>query len=98
MKDIINTIIVDGDFKNLFAAIRAAELIDTLREPGPFTLFAPMDYAFEKLPKGKMDELMKNPPMLKALITYHIIEGRLTIEEISKIKKTKNTTGARDHY
>ena len=93
MKDIINTIIVDGDFKNLFAAIRAAELIDTLREPGPFTLFAPMDYAFENLPKGKMDELMKNPPILKALVTYHIIEGRLTVEEISKLKKAKTLQG-----
>ena len=62
MKDIIDTILVDGDFKNLFAAVQAAELIDTLREPGPWTLFAPMDYAFAKLPKGKMDELMKDPP------------------------------------
>lgn len=87
MKDIIDTILVDGDFKNLFAAVQAAELIDTLREPGPWTLFAPMDYAFAKLPKGKMDELMKDPPKLKALLMYHIIEGQLTVEAISKMKK-----------
>lgn len=93
MADIIDTILVDGNFKNLFAAIQAAELIDTLRGAGPFTVFAPEDYAFTKLPTGTLDELMKNPPKLKALVTYHIIEGKVTAEEMSKMKSAVTLQG-----
>jgi len=93
MGDIINAILVDGSFKNLFAAIQAAELIDTLRGPGPFTLFAPEDYAFAELPSGMMDELMKDPVKLKALVTYHIVEGRLTAEDMSKMNRAVTLQG-----
>lgn len=93
MADIIDTILVDGNFKNLFVAIQAAELIDTLRGPGPFTVFAPEDYPFTLLPSGTMEELMKNPPKLRALVTYHIIEGKLTAEEMSKMKSVVTLQG-----
>lgn len=93
MVDIINSLLVDGSFKNLFAAIQAAELIDTLRGPGPFTILAPEDYAFSYLPSGTMEEIMKDPIKLKAFVTYHIIEGKLTAEEMSKINSAVTLQG-----
>jgi uncharacterized surface protein with fasciclin (FAS1) repeats len=93
MGDIINSILVDGSFKNLFAAIQAAELIDTLREPGPFTVFAPEDYAFAELPSGTMDGLMKDPVKLKAFVLYHILDGKLTAEEMSKLNSAVTIQG-----
>ncbi len=93
MGDIINSILVDGSFKNLFSAIQAAELIDTLREPGPFTVLAPEDYAFTKLPSGKMEELMKDPIKLRSFVKYHIIEGKLTAEDMSKINSAVTLQG-----
>lgn len=93
MRDIIDSILVDGSFKNLFSAIQAAELIDTLREPGPFTVFAPEDYAFAKLPSGTMEELMKDPIKLKAFVMYHVIEGKVTAEDMSKMNSAVTLQG-----
>jgi uncharacterized surface protein with fasciclin (FAS1) repeats len=93
MRDIIDSILVDGSFKNLFAAIQAAELIDTLRGNGPFTVFAPEDNAFAELPSGKMDEIMKDPVKLKAFARYHIVEGKLTAEDMSKISSAVTLLG-----
>jgi len=93
MKDIIDSLLVDGSFKNLFRAIQAAELIDTLRRPGPFTIFAPEDYAFTDLPEIKTEEFMKDPTKLKALVMYHIIEGDLTLAEISKMESAVTLQG-----
>ena len=93
MHDIINSILEDGSFKNLFAAIQAAELIDTLRGPGPFTVLAPEDYAFAELPSGTMEGFMKDPIKLKALVTYHILEGKLTAEDLSKMQSAVTLQG-----
>ncbi len=93
MGDIINSILVDGSFKNLFSAIQAAELIDKLREPGPFTVLAPEDYAFATLPSGTMEELMKDSVKLRAFVLYHIIEGKLTAEDMSKMNSAVTLQG-----
>ena len=93
MRDIINALLEDGSFKNLFAAIQAADLIDTLRSPGPYTLFAPEDYAFMELPKGVLDNLMKDPSKLKALVSYHIVAGKLTVADLSQKKSVQTLQG-----
>ena len=93
MADIIDTILVDGKFKNLFSAIQAAELIDTLRGAGPFTVFAPDDDAFTSLPAGTTKKLMKDLPKLKALVLYHVTEGKLTANKISKMKTALTLQG-----
>ncbi len=92
MADIINSILEDGSFKNLFAAIQAAEMIDTLRGSGPYTLFAPEDYAFANL-SSTMDEIMKDPIKLKAFVMYHIVEGKLTAEKMSKMSSATTLQG-----
>ena len=93
MGDIIDSLLKDGSFKNLFKAIQAAELIDTLRRPGPYTVFAPEDYAFMELPEGTIDAFMKDPSKLRALVMYHIIEGDLTLAEISKMESAVTLQG-----
>jgi uncharacterized C2H2 Zn-finger protein len=77
----------------LFSAVQAAELIDTLRGPGPFTIFAPDDQAFTKLSPGTVDELLKNVPKLKAVLMYHVVAGKLTINEISQMETAKTIQG-----
>ncbi len=93
MKDIIDSLLVDSGFKNLFAAIQAADLIDTLRGHGPFTVFAPEDYAFAELPSGEIDKLMKDPVKLRAFVLYHILDGKLTVEELSKMSNAVTLQG-----
>ncbi len=93
MADIIDTLLVDGSFKNLFKAIQDGELIDTLRGPGPFTVFAPEDYAFSELPEGAYDKLMSDPVKLKALASYHIVEGKYTVADLSKMTSAKTLQG-----
>ena len=85
MKDIMSIFLEAGTFRMLVSAIQAAELVDTLRGTGPFTVFAPNDEAFTKLPKGAFDNLQKNVPKLKAVLMYHIVAGKHTINEISKM-------------
>ncbi|MGZ3578844.1 MAG: fasciclin domain-containing protein [Syntrophales bacterium] len=93
MRDIINTAIEAGSVKMLVSAIQAAELVDTLRSIGLFTVFAPDDEAFAKLPKGAYDGLLKNVPQLKTVLMYHIIPGKHTINEISKMNTAKTLQG-----
>ena len=93
MRDIVNTIIEAGSFKMLISAIQAAELVDTLRSIGPFTVFAPDDEAFAKLPPGTVDTLLNDVPKLKAVLMYHIVAGKLTVEEISQMKTAKTIQG-----
>ncbi len=82
-----------GTFRMFVSAIQAAELVDTLRSPGPFTVFAPDDDAFAQLPEGAFDGLMKNVPQLKAVLMYHMVEGKHTINEISKMNTVKTIQG-----
>jgi uncharacterized Zn finger protein (UPF0148 family) len=93
MGDIVDTVIVAGTFKRLVSAVQAAELVDTLRSNGPFTVFAPDDEAFSKLPEGTVEGLLKDVPKLKAVLMYHIVAGKLMVDEISKMKTAKTIQG-----
>lgn len=75
MADIVETAIASPNFKTLVAAVSAADLVDTLKSPGPFTVFAPVDSAFEKLPPGTIDTLLQNIPQLSRILTYHVVPG-----------------------
>src|SRR3954451_11652682 len=77
-KDIVDTAVAAGDFTTLTAALTAAGLVDTLKGPGPFTVFAPTDDAFAKLPAGTVDTLLKDPKGdLSQILTYHVVPGKV---------------------
>ncbi len=92
MKDIMNIFLEAGTFRMFVSAVQAADLVDTLRD-GVFTVFAPNDEAFNKLPKGVFDDLLKNPPQLTAVLMYHIVAGKHRINEISKMESAKTIQG-----
>ena len=83
--DIVDTAVAAGSFKTLVAAVKAAELVDILKGPGPFTVFAPSDAAFAKLPAGTVESLLKpeNKAKLTAILTYHVIPGKVMSGEIA---------------
>jgi uncharacterized surface protein with fasciclin (FAS1) repeats len=85
--DIIETATADGRFTTLVAAIQAAGLVDTLKGQGPFTVFAPTDDAFDKLPAGTVDNLLKDIPTLKNILLYHVVQGRYLAEDILKVNE-----------
>ena len=93
MNDIMNIFLEAGTFRKFVSAIQAAELVETLRSTEPFTVFAPDDEAFSKLPKGTFNSLIKNVPKLKAILMYHIVAGKYTINEISQMKTAKTIQG-----
>src|SRR3954471_10561738 len=84
-KDIVDTAVAAGSFKTLAAALKAAGLVDTLKGEGPFTVFAPTDDAFAKLPAGTVDTLLKpeNKAKLVSILTYHVVAGKQTAKEVS---------------
>lgn len=86
-KDIVDIASSDGRFKTLVTALKAAGLVDTLKGQGPFTVFAPTDDAFAKLPAGQIDELLKpeNKEKLVNILTYHVTPGKLTATDVSKL-------------
>jgi|WetSurMetagenome_2_1015567.scaffolds.fasta_scaffold51944_4 uncharacterized C2H2 Zn-finger protein len=92
MVDLIDIITSAGTFRLFFSAIQATDLIDTIRE-GVFTIFAPDDQAFAKLAPDELDGLLKDTPKLTAVVMYHIIGGRLSIDEISKMDTVKTIQG-----
>lgn len=79
--DIVATAIADGSFKTFVKALQEAGLADTLKGPGPFTIFAPTDGAFSKLPTGTLNALMKDKVRLAQVLTYHILPGRILVTE-----------------
>jgi uncharacterized surface protein with fasciclin (FAS1) repeats len=85
-KDIIDNAVNSADHTTLVAAVKAAGLVDTLKGPGPFTVFAPTNEAFAKLPAGTVDMLLKpeNKDMLVKILTYHVVAGRLSAAELKK--------------
>jgi hypothetical protein len=93
MNDIMNIFLEAGTFRKFVSAIQAAELVDTIRSTEPLTVFAPNDEAFSKLPKGTFDSLIKNVPKLKAILMYHLVTGKYTINEISQMKTAKTIQG-----
>ena len=94
-KDIVETAVAAGQFKTLAAALNAAGLVDTLKGAGPFTVFAPTDEAFAKLPKGTVEELLKpeNKAKLTAILTYHVVPGKVTAADVIKVKDAKTVQG-----
>ena len=93
MADIVDTAVAAGNFKTLVTAVKAAGLVDTLKSKGPFTVFAPTDDAFAKLPKGTVEGLLKDIPKLKAVLTYHVVPGKVMAAEVSKLKTMKTVQG-----
>ena len=85
MHDIIDTAVAAGNFKTLAAALTAANLIDTLKGAGPFTVFAPTDEAFAKLPAGTVDSLLKDIPKLSAILTYHVVAGKVMAADVMQM-------------
>ncbi len=94
-QDIVDTAVSAGSFKTLVAALKAAGLVDTLKGKGPFTVFAPTDEAFAKLPAGTVDELLKpeNKQKLTAILTYHVVAGKVTAAEAMKLNSAKTVNG-----
>ena len=94
-KDIVDTAVGAGQFKTLAAALKAAGLIETLKGAGPFTVFAPTDEAFAKLPKGTVEELLKpeNKAKLTAILTYHVVAGKVMAADVVKMKEGKTVQG-----
>ncbi|MET3107895.1 putative surface protein with fasciclin (FAS1) repeats [Oxalobacteraceae bacterium GrIS 2.11] len=76
-KDIVDTAVDAGNFKTLVVALKAADLVSTLKGKGPFTVFAPTDEAFAKIPKADLDALLKDKTKLKAVLTYHVVLGKV---------------------
>jgi len=93
MADIVDTAVAAGNFKTLVTAVKAADLVDTLKSKGPFTVFAPTDDAFAKLPKGTVEGLLKDVPKLKAILTYHVVPGKVMAADVVKLKTAKTVQG-----
>ena len=94
-KDIVDTAVAAGSFKTLAAALQAAGLIETLKGKGPFTVFAPTDEAFAKLPAGTVESLLKpeNKARLTAILTYHVVSGKVMAADVVKLKEAKTVQG-----
>jgi uncharacterized surface protein with fasciclin (FAS1) repeats len=91
--DIVDTAISAGNFNTLVAAVKAAGLVDTLKGPGPFTVFAPTDEAFAKLPPGTVDALLKDPEKLKGILLFHVVSGKVMAADVVKLKTAKTLQG-----
>ncbi len=91
-KDIVDTAVAAGSFKTLATALQAAGLVDTLKGKGPFTVFAPTDEAFAKVPKADLEALLKDKAKLTAVLTYHVVAGKVLAKDI-KAGKVKTIQG-----
>jgi uncharacterized surface protein with fasciclin (FAS1) repeats len=94
-KDIVDTAVAAGKFKTLAAALEAADLVDTLKGEGPFTVFAPTDAAFAKLPAGTVESLLKpeNRDQLVAILTYHVVPGKVEAADVVKLNEARTVNG-----
>ena len=94
-KDIVDTAVAAGSFKTLGQALQAADLVDTLKGSGPFTVFAPTDEAFAKLPPATLNDLLKaeNKAKLKRILTYHVVPGRVSASDVVKLQSAKAVSG-----
>ncbi len=95
--DIVDTAVAAGQFKTLAAALKAAGLVETLKGKGPFTVFAPTDEAFAKLPKGTVEDLLKpeNKGLLTSILTYHVVPGNVTAKDVVKLSYAGTVNGQR---
>ncbi len=96
LADIVDTAAAAEGFQTLVAAVQAAELVDTLKGEGPFTVFAPTDAAFGKLPAGTLDDLLKpeNKGKLASILTYHVVSGKVLAADVVKLKEAKTVQGS----
>ena len=96
-KDIVDTAVAAGSFKTLVAAVQAAGLVETLKGKGPFTVFAPTDEAFAKLPAGTVESLLKpeNKDKLIAVLTYHVVPGKVLASDVVGLKEAKTVQGGK---
>ena len=95
-KDIVDTAVAAGSFKTLAKALQAADLVETLKGAGPFTVFAPTDEAFAKLPAGTLEALLKpeNKPKLQRILTSHVVAGKVMAADVVKTSSAKAVSGA----
>jgi uncharacterized surface protein with fasciclin (FAS1) repeats len=93
--DIVDTAVAAGDFNTLVAAVKAAGLVETLKGPGPFTVFAPTDAAFAKLPAGTLEDLLKpeNKEKLVAILTYHVVPAKATAKDVTTMSSAPSVNG-----
>lgn len=91
--DIVAVAAGAGDFNTLVAAIKAADLVETLQGPGPFTVFAPTDAAFAKIPKADLDALLADKDKLTAVLTYHVVSGKVMAADVVKLTSAKTVQG-----
>ena len=94
-KDIVDTAVAAGSFKTLVKALQAADLVETLKGGGPFTVFAPTDEAFAKLPAGTLETMLKpeNKAKLRRILTYHVVAGNVTAADVVKLTSAKAVSG-----
>lgn len=93
MKTIVEIAAGASQFKTLVKAVTAAGLVDTLQGSGPFTVFAPTDEAFAKLPAGTVEGLLKDLPKLKSILTYHVVPGKVLAKDVAGLKSAKTVQG-----
>lgn len=94
MPDIVDIAVSADSFNTLVQAVQAANLVETLKSPGPFTVFAPNDEAFAKLPAGTIQTLVQNPPQLARILTYHVVLGKLMQADLAKLKTVNSVEGS----
>ncbi|WP_088893581.1 fasciclin domain-containing protein [Leptolyngbya ohadii] len=94
MPDIVDIAVGAGSFNTLVTAVKAANLVDVLKSPGPFTVFAPNDDAFAKLPPGTITTLVQNIPQLTRILTFHVVPGRLKKEDLAKLGTVTSVEGS----
>ena len=94
LPDVVDTALAAGNFKTLAAALQAAGLVETLKGPGPFTVFAPTDEAFAKLPAGTLEALLADKQRLTAVLTYHVVAGQVMAADVVKLTAAKTVQGS----
>ena len=92
-QDIVDTAVASGNFETLVTAVQAAGLVDTLKGEGPFTVFAPTDEAFAKIPKEQLDSLLQNKEALTAVLTYHVVPGKIMSAEVANLDTAETVQG-----
>ena len=92
--NIVETAVSDGSFNTLVAAVQAADLADTLAGEGPYTVFAPTDEAFAKLPEGTIEHLLANPDQLREILLYHVVPGRVTASQVVTLSNATTAQGS----
>jgi uncharacterized surface protein with fasciclin (FAS1) repeats len=94
MADIVDIAVSNGSFETLVTAVKAAGLVETLKSPGPFTVFAPTDDAFAKLPPGTIQTLVQNIPQLSRILTFHVVSGKYTKADLAQLGTIASIEGS----